>query len=260
MEHDILRRFFSYRATQLQGLVDAVRDLIKHGLTKGVEAEQALASLLQSVLPLRFSSGKGFLIDTGGHQSHEIDLIVLDAMNTARLFDFRAFELVPVEAALACIEVKTTLTKSELDDTFTRFQAIHDMDFIQEKVIRPSSDFEGGAGFSVATTSRPGLIVFAYNNAVSDEAIADAYRRHPDLDYAKICALQRGIAGVLTQPPIGLSWLSPNEEEDNRRAGQVLALFLFQYLLPALSAQSKGQHFYIKYLAGQSTVSPILQR
>jgi hypothetical protein len=43
MEPDVLRRFFPYRATQLQGLVDAVRDLISHQLTKGIEAELAVA-------------------------------------------------------------------------------------------------------------------------------------------------------------------------------------------------------------------------
>ena len=91
MERDILRRFFSYRATQLQGLVDAVRDILDHNLSKGVEAEQALADLLRSTLPPRFSAGKGFLIDTDGHQSRELDLIILDSLNTARLFDFQTF-------------------------------------------------------------------------------------------------------------------------------------------------------------------------
>jgi hypothetical protein len=114
MKRDVLRRFLSYRATQLQGVVDAVRDLIRHNLTKGIEAERAPADLLKSVLLLRFAAGKGFLIDTTGRQSNEIDLIILDSMNTARLFDFRAFEIIPIEAALACIEVKTTLTKDEL--------------------------------------------------------------------------------------------------------------------------------------------------
>jgi hypothetical protein len=118
---DVLRRFFAYRATQLEGLVDAVRDLISHQLTKGIEAELAIADLLRSVLPARFSAGKGFIIHSLGRQSNEVDLIVLDTTNTTRIFDFRAFELIPVEASLACIEVKTYLTKRELDDTFDRF-------------------------------------------------------------------------------------------------------------------------------------------
>jgi hypothetical protein len=136
MEPDVLLRFFAYRATQLQGLVDAVRDLISHQLTKGVEAELAVADLLRSVLPSRFSAGKGFIIDSLGHQSNEVDLIVLDAANTARIFDFRAFELIPVEAALACIEVKTMLTKKELDDTFDRFHRIQEMEFHRERMMR----------------------------------------------------------------------------------------------------------------------------
>lgn len=255
MERDILRRFFSYRATQLQGVVDAVRDLIRHSLTKGIEAEQALADLLKTVLPLRFAAGKGFLIDTAGRQSNEIDLIIVDSMNTARLFDFRAFELIPIEAALACIEVKTTLTNDELRGSFERFQKIQDMEFFQERIIRESSD-AAGTGLTVATTSRPELVLFAYESAASDEAIAAAYQRHPALDHVKICVLQRGVVSVLTQPARGLCWVIPKEEEMERGAGQVLALFMFQFLLPALHAQNKGSRFYVKYLDGQSfTVS-----
>jgi len=59
-ERDIIRRFFSYRAAQLHGLVDAVRDIAQHGLTKGIEAEQALADLVLSLLPTRYSAGKVF--------------------------------------------------------------------------------------------------------------------------------------------------------------------------------------------------------
>jgi len=251
MERDILRRFLSYRATQLQGVVDAVRDLIRHNLTKGIEAEQALADLLRSVLPLRFAAGKGFLIDTAGQQSNEIDLIILDSMNTARLFDFRAFELIPIEAALACIEVKTTLTTDELRGSFDRFQKIQDMEFFQERIIRESSD-ANGTGLAVSTTSRPELVLFAYESFVSDQAIAEAYQRHPALGHVKICVLQRGIVSFLMQPARGLCWLIPKEEDIERSAGQVLALFLFQFLLPALHAQSKGSRFYVKYLEGQS--------
>ena len=253
MERDILRRFFSYRATQLQGLVDAVRDILDHNLSKGIEAEQALADLLRSTLPPRFSAGKGFLIDTDGHQSRELDLIVLDSLNTARLFDFQAFDLIPIEAALACIEVKTKLAKPELDDTFEKFQAIQEMKFFEEKITYTWSDHSGGTGLSVSTTSRPELILFAYDLRLSDDAIRDAYQRHPALKAVKICVIDKGSVVNLADPPVGLGWALPDEKEPHRRAGQVLAIFLFQYLLPALYAQKKGRQFYVKYLEGRST-------
>jgi hypothetical protein len=260
MEPDVLRRFFTYRATQLQGLVDAVRDLINHQLTKGIEAEFAVADLLRSVLPSRFSAGKGFIIDSLGHQSNEVDLIVLDAANTARVFDFRAFELIPVEAALACIEVKTRLTKRELDDTFERFHRIQEMEFHTERMMRNWSNPVEGVGMSVVSASRPELIVFAYDSDLSDNAIADAYERYPGLQHAKICVLQRGIIGQLENPPKELCWLKPVEDDHNRFAGQVLALFLFQCFLPALHKQNKGQGFYVKYLQGRSVISQIGKR
>jgi hypothetical protein len=250
-ECDIVRRFFSYRAAQLQGLVDAVRDISQHSLTKGVEAERALADLLLSLLPSRFSAGKGFLIDTGGRQSPEFDLIILDSLNTARLFDFRVFDLIPIEAALACVEVKTTLTKQGLDKAFDGFQKIQKMEFFKERLMSSK-----GAGLVVSETSRPELILFAYEAEISDEAIREAYQRHPALGHVKICVLQQGIVGELKEPE-GLWWLRPQEQEKHQFAGQVLALFLFQVLLPALFEQRKGQGFYVKYLEGRSTRSPL---
>ena len=185
---------------------------------------------------------------------------MLDAASTARIFDFRAFELIPVEAALACIEVKTLLTKKELYDTFDRFQRIQEMDFHQERMMRNWSDPVEGVGSGVVSTSRPALIVFAYDSKVSDEAIAAAYERHVGLEHVKLCVLQQGIVGQLNNPPKGLCWLRPEEEAPNRFAGQVLALFLFQCFLPGLFAQNKGQGFYVKYLQGRSVISQIGKR
>ncbi len=233
-------------------------DLISHQLTKGIEAELAVADLLRSVLPSRFSSGKGFIIDSLGHQSNEVDLIVLDSANTARIFDFRAFELIPVEAALACIEVKTTLTKQELDETFVKFQKIQRMEFHVERIMRNWSNPSEGVSIASMPTTHPELIVFAYGADLSNEAIAAAYERHPELAHVKLCVLQTGIVGWLDDTPSGLCWLKPPQEEDlNRLAGQVLALFLFQCFLPALYKQNKGQGFYAKYLQGRSVISPI---
>jgi hypothetical protein len=43
---DTVGTFFSYQAIGLQNLIDATRDVIGHSLTKGIEAEDALADLL----------------------------------------------------------------------------------------------------------------------------------------------------------------------------------------------------------------------
>lgn len=251
-ERDFVRRFFSYRAAQLQGLVDAARGISQHALAKGVEAERALADLLLSLLPSRFSAGKGFLIDAVGHQSPEFDLIILDSMNTARLFDFRVFDLIPIEAALACVEVKTTLTKQRIEDAFDGFQEVQKMDFFKERVMSTR-----GAELVMSETSRPELVLFAYEAAISDKAIRGVYQRHPTLRHVKICVLQQGIVADNTAPGAGLSWLKPKEKEQHRFAGQVLALFLFHFLLPTLFAHRKGQEFYIKYLEGRSTLTPL---
>ena len=165
--------------------------------------------------------------------------------------------MIPIEATLACVEVKTTLTKKELGDAFDKFQEVQEMEFVKERVARVSSDADG-AGMSVSQTSPPELILFAYEASLSDDAIREAYARDPmTLRTVKICVLQKGIVGDLASPVQGLGWLRPKEDETHRIAGQVLAMFLFQFLLPALFKQTKGQGFYVKYLEGRSTFSVI---
>ena len=60
------------------------------------------------------------------------------------------------------------LTKKELDDTFDRFHRIQEMEFHQERMMRNWSDPTEGVGIDVVSTSRPALIVFAYDSNVSD--------------------------------------------------------------------------------------------
>lgn len=249
--NDVLGRFFEYRANDLQSQVNATRDVITHALTKGIEAETALADLLSALLPKRFDARKGFVIDSDGCQSNEMDLIVVDRDAVARLFDFRAFELVPIEAASACVEVKTTLDGTKLLETFARFQRVQEMRFREEQLLQTRS-----VSLVASTTTRPEMAVFSYEGTLSPQAIRNAYAQYPQLDHVKICVLNQGIVAHLDdspQGPLGLGWLRPVEEPDTAAySGRVLALFLYQFFLPSLFEQRKGSQFYRYYLQGQS--------
>ena len=254
MSKDTVGKFFNYQAAALQNLINATREAIAHAPTKGTEAETALAHLLASLLPKRFDAGKGFILDSNGAQSSEIDLVVVDRDAVARMFDFRAFELVPVEAASACVEVKMRLDKDELDSTFERFQKIQDMAFFEERVIRTRSTVDAAAVVAT-TTSRPELVLFAYEASLSADAVKAAYARHPALAATKICILNKGIIVDIVSSPwgqLGLCWIHPVEKDGGEVAGQTLAVFLYNYFLPSLYEQTKGTRFYIKYLSGES--------
>ncbi|MBI3656893.1 MAG: hypothetical protein HY232_10790 [Acidobacteria bacterium] len=251
---DIFGRFFEYRATAMQSVVAATRDVIDHALSKGIESESVLAEMLASFLPTRFDARKGFLIDAKGTQSHELDLILVDRNEIARMFDFKAFELVPVEAATACVEVKTSLTKAELEDTFVRFQKIQEMAFFEEKVMKVRAN-QTGTALVVATTSRPELTLFAYEAAVSNEAIKQVYDAHPKLAHVKICVLTKGIVADIMDSPagnLGRRLIVPVENSAASFSGRILALFLYQLFLPAVFEQTKGVRFYAQYLQGEA--------
>jgi hypothetical protein len=77
--------------------------------------ETAVAAFLQQQLPSRYRVARGEVLDTGGKQSGQTDILVYDASNTAPLLTHGdGLVLMAAEALLATIEVKSRLTNAEM--------------------------------------------------------------------------------------------------------------------------------------------------
>lgn len=93
---------------------------IDHSGLSGRYKEIFLNELLEPYLSPFMKTCTGVIIDSTGKQSHQIDIIIYDAeIIPIALFQQEA-GVVPVEAALATIEVKSTLTASTLKDTIRK--------------------------------------------------------------------------------------------------------------------------------------------
>lgn len=90
-------------------------NVIKHNLSKGINREERLKSILRSYLPKRFSISSGAVVSSDGEQSSQIDIIVYDALEGFPLYGDDGNQLFPIECVYAVIEVKSRLTKDELD-------------------------------------------------------------------------------------------------------------------------------------------------
>jgi hypothetical protein len=77
--------------------------------------ERALAAFLRQRLPERYGVARGEVIDHGGAQSGQTDILIYDASNTAPLLSEDGQVLLAAEALLASIEVKSKLTKLEAE-------------------------------------------------------------------------------------------------------------------------------------------------
>lgn len=86
--------------------------IINHSLTKGEEREDPLIEFLSKNLPSTFSVVKGEVIDLYNNSSPQMDIMIFDNSRNIPLYSGGAY-ILPAEALLASIEVKSKLTQDE---------------------------------------------------------------------------------------------------------------------------------------------------
>ncbi|MCG9128257.1 hypothetical protein JT359_11705 [Candidatus Poribacteria bacterium] len=87
---------------------------------KGTLIENTFRENLEQILPEKIGISSGFVMDTDGSESKQMDIILYDKMNTPRLFTSDSVQVFPVEYTYACGEVKTKLATTELQDSFKK--------------------------------------------------------------------------------------------------------------------------------------------
>jgi hypothetical protein len=101
--------------------------VFKHSGTKGDYREDGLAKFLRDQLPGRYGVVKGELIDSKGRRSSQLDIIVFDATRAAPFVRGSKYSgwILPAEAALAVVEVKSVLTKNEHESIAKGTASLH---------------------------------------------------------------------------------------------------------------------------------------
>jgi len=107
-----------FRAAVLQFSADFLKtDGFKHALTKGEERELPVQQFLRANLPETFGVERGEVVDPYGSHGPQLDVIVFDRLRNIPVHAGGS-ALVPAEALLASVEVKTELTKAVLVESF----------------------------------------------------------------------------------------------------------------------------------------------
>jgi hypothetical protein len=76
---------------------DEIRDTIKHSGEKGRSFEQIVSTFLEKYLPKSLDISTGFIIDSNGNQSKQMDIIISDATKTPIFFQDASTRVLPVE-------------------------------------------------------------------------------------------------------------------------------------------------------------------
>lgn len=80
-----------------------------HGTTIGTHREEVWQQVFEMIIPKKFVlEHSAFIIDSCGHISHEVDLIVMDQMYTPFIFSYGSVKFIPIEAVAVVVECKST--------------------------------------------------------------------------------------------------------------------------------------------------------
>lgn len=103
-----------------------IRDQNNHSKIKGDRVEEHVREFLRQRLPQSVGVTSGEIIDANGKRSREVDVIVYDAMNSPLLFagDTAGSILVPAEAVIAAVEVKSKLRSEHVSELITHCRSI----------------------------------------------------------------------------------------------------------------------------------------
>lgn len=96
----------------------------KHNQTIGVLTEEVLRLFLKTYLPKGLSVEQGFIMSENGELSKQCDILIYDSIRFAPFYRVNDVVIVPVEAVVIVIEVKTTINKAIFNNAIRYFKNI----------------------------------------------------------------------------------------------------------------------------------------
>lgn len=106
-----LQEAFLKDQTVLSANLEFAECSITHDGKRGDVAERHFLDALRRYLPRRYCADSGIVIDSLGHTSDQIDVIIYDPQFTPVLLDQQNHKYVPAEAVYAVLEIKPTINK-----------------------------------------------------------------------------------------------------------------------------------------------------
>lgn len=147
-------------------LLDFASEFLKskpfhHALTKGEVRETPVLKFFNDNLPGTYAICRGEVVDLFEESSPQMDLIIYDQL---RNFPFHsgASVILPAEAALVSIEIKSTLTIAEIEKSFKAARKLHSL-----RPFKQPLSYRRQGGTEVDQNARYFHCVFAYKSDLS---------------------------------------------------------------------------------------------
>ncbi len=120
-----MTEYFQLVAAQLLSRLAELKVFIsKHNPTVGVLTETVLRDFLATRLPKSVEVAQGFVVGRDGVVSRQVDVIIFDCLDFVPHYRLQDLVVVPADAVLAVIEVKTTIDRRRFHEVIRYFAAL----------------------------------------------------------------------------------------------------------------------------------------
>ena len=120
MAPTLYRNVLSTAQHKMSATIDQIRRSVPHAGETGDLVERVIRSQLLEVLPDKVGVSSGFVLDSLGSVSRQMDIILYDRPSTPRIFASDGAQMFPVESTYACGEIKTEMDSNQLIDSFEK--------------------------------------------------------------------------------------------------------------------------------------------
>lgn len=117
-----LKKIFQIREENLKRLFEIK---ISHNPSDGRFREDLIKTILD-IIPQKYSVRNGFVVDSNGNVSKEMDLIIFDDIYVPRFF-MESYSVIPIESVVAVVQVKTTLDINKLINAIDNLNSIDNL-------------------------------------------------------------------------------------------------------------------------------------
>ena len=111
-----------------QALIAKLKADLTHPTSKGDNSELAWINFFRSFLPSKYKIDKGFIFDSKGNISEQIDIIIYDALYTPLLFETEAGEkFITSESVYAVFEIKQEVNKKHIEYAHKKIMSVQNL-------------------------------------------------------------------------------------------------------------------------------------
>lgn len=122
-----LPSLFDSRRKQLMTHFDLIRKHSTHHGTTGDASESHWIGVLTDFLPKRYAIEKAIVIDSKGHFSDQIDIVIFDRQYSPLVVREHELVYVPVESVYAILEAKQDINKKNLQYAAKKAQSVRNL-------------------------------------------------------------------------------------------------------------------------------------